>query len=1107
MAELYSFGAWVRRRRKSLDLTQAELANRVGCAESMLRKIEADARRPSRQVAERLANALELPAAERDAFLKAARAELVVDQLALPPQPVVQPHAPVSLPSGTVTFLFTDIESSTRLWEQHPQAMQQVLARHDAILRETVTAHGGSVVKTTGDGLHVTFARAMEALHAALAAQRALAAEAWGAVGRLGVRMVLHTGVAEERDGDYYGPALNRAARLLDAGHGGQVLLSQATEQLIRDYLPPGVTLRDLGTHHLKDLDRPEHLFQLLAPDLPAEFPPLRTLERSSHRLPAQATALIGRQREVQALCDLVRHDGVRLVTLTGPGGIGKTRLALQVAADLTAAFADGVHFVNLAPVSDPELVVTTIAQVLGVREAEGRPLAQELSVYLRSKHVLLVLDNFEQVVAAALLVGELLAAAPGLKVLVTSREPLHLAGEHEYAVPPLLVPDPQSLPLPECLAEYEAVQLFLARAQRVKADFAVTSESAPAIATICHRLDGLPLAIELAAARVKLLSPHALLARLDQRLTLLTGGARDAPVRQQTMRATIDWSYQLLDAGEQLLFARFGVFVGGCTLEAAEAVCNTDGGLPVDVLEGTSALVDKSLVKQGAGAAGEPRFTMLETIRAYALEHLAASGEETAARHAHLAYYLALAEAAEPHLSGAGQERWLQHLETEHDNLRQALHWSLEQGDATTALRLGGALWRFWYVRSHLGEGRRWLEQALEVSQGAAASLRLKALLGAGLLTHYLGDFSRAGGLFGDSLALARQLDDQAGIAEALKGLALVARNGGNYAAARAMYTEALALLRPLGDRGAIAHALAYQAAAAWTQADYGAARSLAEEGLALYRELGDRQGIATAANIRGYVAAAEHDDATAHALQSESLLLYRQLGDRRGSAKALNGLSEVAFDRGDYALARALGEESVALFRQVGDMWCIVEGLEQLARLAAVEGQHAPTLDDSRRAVQIYGAAEALRIAIGAPLPPHHSKAYHAAILPAVRNRLGEEAFGAAWRAGRTLSLEQAIALAMTAPHDRPGADAGVAPAAVSRGRMDAREYLGDLTAREIEVLRLVAEGLTDAQVALKLTISPRTVQRHLSAIYSKLQVTSRTAAARLAIAQGLG
>jgi len=628
------------------------------------------------------------------------------------------------LPTGTVTFFFTDIEGSTRLWEQYPEAMKKALARHDALLRAAIEAHDGYVFKTVGDAFCAAFDTAPDALAAALAAQRALHAEAWGEVGSIRVRIALHTGAAEEREGDYFGQPLNRVARLLSAGHGGQVLLSQTIYDLVRDALPAGASLRDLGERRLKDLQRPERIFQLVVPDLPADFPSLKTLDNRPNNLPAQAALLVGREKEIEAVRGRLLRPDVRLLTLTGPGGTGKTRLALQVAAEVLDDFEHGVFFVALAPISDPGLVVPTMAQTLGLKETAGQPLIETLKDYLRDRALMLVLDNFEQVLAAASRVAELLAAGPQLKVLVTSRAVLRVYGEHEFPVPPLTLPDPQRLPPPERLTQYEAVRLFIERALAVKPDFAVTNDNAPAVAEICRRLDGLPLALELAAARIRLLPPQAMLARLERRLPLLTGGARDLPARQQTLRNAIAWGYDLLGPGEQTLFRRLAVFVGGCTLEAAEAV----GGGAVEVLDGIESLVGKSLLRQEEGVGGEPWFAMLETIREFALERLEESGEAEAIRRQHAAHYLELAEQAESALKGSQQMAWLEQLEREHDNLRAALRRSVERGEAEYGLRLGGALGRFWWMHGYLIEGRAWLT-ALLALPGASSSTAARAL------------------------------------------------------------------------------------------------------------------------------------------------------------------------------------------------------------------------------------------------------------------------------------------------------------------------------------------------------------------------------------------
>src|SRR5438876_5052895 len=646
------------------------------------------------------------------------------------------------LPTGTITLLFTDIEGSTLLLQQLGEQYSHVLAQCRQLLHAAFQPFHGHEVDTQGDSVFFAFARATDAVSAAVAAQRTLASHPWpeGAVVR--VRMGLHSGEPERTADGYVGLDVHLAARIMSAGHGGQVLLSQTTRHLVEQHLPAGVSLRDLGEHRLKDLPRKSHLFQLVIADLPADFHPLKTLDTHLHNLPVQPTPLIGREREVAAVQQLLLREDVRLLTLTGPGGSGKTRMALHVAAELSDHFTDGISLVNLAPISDAELVVPTIAQTLGVKESPTRSMVEQLQAFLQEKQVLLVLDNFEQVVSAACILSDLLARCSHLKLLVTSREVLHLAAEHEFAVPPLSLPDLNHLPDLVTLSHYEAVALFIARAQALMPDFQVSNASAPAVAEICARLDGLPLAIELAAARIKLLPPPALLARLYQRLAVLTSGGRDAPARQQTLRKTIEWSYQLLDAGEQQLFRRLSVFVGGCTLQAIEAVCAALDTQPpaVPVLDGAASLLDKSLLRQTEQEAAEPRFAMLETIREYGRETLAASGEAEVAHQAHAAYSLVLAEAAELAWNGPQQEGWFARRAGGHDALRASMNWLLERGEEEMALRLGTALWWFWYTQEHLHEGWNVLERALERSEGMAVPLRARALGATGSLAASLG-------------------------------------------------------------------------------------------------------------------------------------------------------------------------------------------------------------------------------------------------------------------------------------------------------------------------------------------------------------------------------
>jgi predicted ATPase/class 3 adenylate cyclase len=636
-----------------------------------------------------------------------------------------------NLPTSTITLLFTDIEGSTRLLTRSGDRYGEVLAECRRLLRGVFERWHGREVDTQGDAFFVVFARAADAVSAAVEAQRALAVHAWPEGITVHVRMGLDTGEPFLLSEGYVGVDVHIAARIMSAGHGGQVLLSQATRELVEHALPGGVSLRDLGEHRLKDFQRPNRLFQLLIAGLPVDFPPLKTHSPHPNHMPVQSTQFIGREKEVAAVMRLLRREDVRLVTLTGPGGTGKTRLALQVVAELSDLFADGISFVDLAPVNDPALVIVAIVQSLGFREVGGQPPLERLRDELLGKHMLLLLDNFEQVVSTAVHVADLLATCAQLKVLVTSRVVMHIQAEHEFFVPPLSLPDPNQMPDLAALSQYESVALFLRRAQRARPDFGVTNANASAVAEICVRLDGLPLAIELAAARMKLLSPEALLARLDQPLHVLTSGPRDVVERQQTLRNTIEWSYQLLDAKAQQLFRRLSVFVGGCRLSAIEATSSGDEA--ESILNTLAFLADNSLLLSvEQRVVQEPRFAMLETIREYALGRLEAFGETEVARRAHAAYFLQLAEEAEAGMEGPQQAVLLERLEQEHDNLRAAMQWSLEHaGDGRAmALRLGGALYAFWFVRAYFSEGRDFLERALSRSDEVAAPVRAKAYM-----------------------------------------------------------------------------------------------------------------------------------------------------------------------------------------------------------------------------------------------------------------------------------------------------------------------------------------------------------------------------------------
>jgi predicted ATPase/class 3 adenylate cyclase len=609
--------------------------------------------------------------------------------------------------SRTLTFLFTDLAGSTRLWERFPQAMTRALERHDAILQAAVVGSNGHVVKTTGDGLMAVFGSARDAVSACATAQQAIANEPWDETGALEVRMGVHTGEAEVRDGDYYGPTVIRTARIMSAGHGGQVLLSAAAAGLVMDQLPNGATLRDLGEHRLKDLGRPERVFQLVQPGLASSFPPLSSLDHRPNNLPSQASAFVGRVAELEEIRKRLEDAHARLLTLTGPGGTGKTRLALQAAADQIDRFEDGVFFVDLSSIRDTDSVLVAIARAIGLNEAGDEPLGEEVGSQLRERRVLLVLDNFEQVTVAAPMVVQLVHECPGLKVLVTSREALRVRGEHVFSVPPLSLPKAEpGRSSAEQLARYEAIQLFVDRAQAVSSDFDLTDENAEAVTQICLRLDGLPLAIELATARINLFSPEALRDRLGSRLQLLRSGARDLPVRQQTLRATIEWSYQLLEPGERRLFELLSTF-SGTGLEAVEVVVGRVNGLNgtgVDTVDGLTSLLDKSLIQQVNPGVGEPRLLMLETIKEYASERLRELPEFcSAARRAHATYFADFAQQQWEHLTGPRREPALAAMATDIENLRIAWRYWVTEGDLDQLNKLVDSLWllydaRGWY-------------------------------------------------------------------------------------------------------------------------------------------------------------------------------------------------------------------------------------------------------------------------------------------------------------------------------------------------------------------------------------------------------------------------
>jgi predicted ATPase/class 3 adenylate cyclase/DNA-binding CsgD family transcriptional regulator len=1070
------------------------------------------------------------------------------------------------LPTGTVTLLLADVEGSTRLWETQPEEMAAVIARLDRTVSEAIATHDGirPVEQGEGDSFVIAFARASDAVACALDLQRAPLAP-------IRLRIGIHTGEVRLRDeGNYIGPTINRTARLRELAHGGQTVLSGATELMVVDQLPPDVTLTDLGTHHLRDLPRPERVVQLCHPDLRNEFPPLRTPKALvSHNLPAQLTSFVGRQAEIKSLREALETN--RLVTLTGAGGAGKTRLAVHVAADLAEKYSDGICYVDLAPITHPAVVPVTAARALGLPDQPGRSTIDTLQQHLRDRHMLLVLDNCEHLLdASASLVAALLGAAPRLTVLATSREPLGVTGEAGWQVPSLSLSD-------------DAIELFADRARLARTGFTVNDDNAGAVTEICRRLDGMPLAIELAAARVRTLSLTEIVDSLHDRFRLLTGGSRIAVRRQQTLRASVDWSHALLTDTERVLFRRLAVFLGGFDLDAAQAVTGADGVERYQVLDQLTLLVDKSLVA-AENTGGTTRYRLLETVRQYALEKLGESGEADAVRSRHRDYYTSMAALLDAP-ARTDYQQLLDQAEVEMDNLRSALGWNLEESDTERALSLASSLQPLWLTRGRVLEGRAWFETV--VAEGdlnnleAAAAVRARALADTAVLNVWVGStIDRAE----RALAIARELGDPALLARALIACGFVAGSRYNAEAARTYFSEAIVLARGLDDRWSLSQILAWQANTAVTVADTVAVRAAGEEGRDLADAIGDRPnsrlcrfdlawGQAFEGDINGAVAAfrgliaeceADHDEmlkpasrmglgvALAHqgevdaaraaadaafetasgldeyfqgmgyAAAAQAALAAGDVGaahdaserawqllsvaqpEMASAQRAFNAV-EVALAEGDLAQARRLADEAVsaatgghrvtALLARAriaiaeGDRVSAEQDAHDALACAANCGAYQPLAGilecladlardvDSQQAARLFGAAEAFRQRMGMVRFKVHQAGYESSVA-ALHNAMDEADFHAAWAEGAALSTEEAIAYAQRGRGERKRPASGWA----------------SLTPAELEVVRLVREGLANKDIATRLFVSPRTVQAHLTHVYAKLGITSR-------------
>ena len=857
--------------------------------------------------------------AEASDVFQRTRARLV-DELGMEPGPQLQallkkilqqdpalaspPSAPAGgagLPSGTVTFLLTDVEGSTRRWDRNPTAMRQAMALHDEILGRLVAARGGIQVESgrEGDSVMAAFTRARDAILCANEMQRELAGNRWPDGADVHVRVAIHSGEAELRGGHYYGPAVYRCARLLVTGFGDQVLVSGATRDLIVDDMPEGVTLRDLGSHRLRDLERPERVYQLLGPGLRIEFPPLKSLDPRRHNLPISPTRFIGRGDKLAEIRD--RLAATRLLTLVGPGGTGKTRLALQAAADLTEEFADGVWLIELASLSEPELVGQTVAATLGVREEGGRPIVKTLTEWLSDKQLLLVVDNCEHLVAAVVEIADrVLRECGGVRLLTTSREALRVDGEVIIKVAPM--------------PEQEAMILFAERSAAVEPTFRLTDDNSASVAQICRRVEGIPLAIELAAGRARMMAPAEILARLQASFGVLAGGSRSADARHETLNAAVDWSYRLLNEDEKRFFRRVSVFMGGFTMEAAEAICAGDGS--GSVLELIGRLVDKSLVSPHEGRAGRTRYSLLEAVREFGLSRLAEDGELERARHLHAAFFVGEAEAASNHPSGTELARRIRRLSDDIDNLRAV--FEADGVSAEITVNLAAALAEFWAARGEFSEGRARLESALQATSMPSLS-RARAMLGAALMTGAQGDQEAASDYCAKSLALSRDLGDLEGEARSLQQLGQIAIQVEDFERARSCLNQALDIATRHGFQRIRMVCLWRLGMAALFTNEVPLAHEYVKASLELGREQSDSEMVAMSLMMLGNVALSERRFLDSEQHLCDSLKVLRQMGSSRSIANLLESLAAVAAATGDRLRALTLGGAAEAVRQRI--------------------------------------------------------------------------------------------------------------------------------------------------------------------------------------------
>jgi predicted ATPase/class 3 adenylate cyclase len=849
----------------------------------------------------------------------------------------------------TLTFLFTDIEGSTASWERAGGAMARALARHDRILQNAIERRGGTVFKTIGDAFCAVFADAAVALEASLEGQRELESEPWPPDCPILVRIAIHSGAAEEREGDYFGPTLNRIARLLSISHGGQVLLSGTARELAQDSLPRDVQLIDLGQHYLRGLTRPERVYQMVAPGLRSRFPALASARAHPNNLPSQLTSFVGRATALNQVEELIAHREVRVLTLTGPGGTGKTRLAIKAAEELLEHFRDGAFLIPLASVTHADLIAPAIAGALGIEVLGSHEGAEAVKSYLRERKLLLVLDNLEQVEGAAPVVADLLTTCPALTILVTSREVLHVYGEQVVVLSPMATPEPDALPPPDELDRFDAIALFVQRAQAARSDFALNADNARDVVEICRRLDGLPLAIELAAARIRLFPPHALLPRLSDRLKLLTGGGRDLPARQQTLRGAIDWSHDLLRPEEKDLFACLSVFSGGCTFEAVEVVC---GNRVPDVLEALTSLIEKSLVREEAD--GEPRFNMLESIREYAAERLEAMSDADAVRSDHARYYAGLDLWGNMFGGVPSRREQIVYLDREHPNLLAAWEW-LRRHDQARAVVLGTSLARYWGLRGRWGDVIRFADDVQEHGSLLPVAERARAFDIAGLIIETYGDHERAALLYDQSYGLRRESGDTTAATEAVAFRAWKGITAGDAALSRQLFDEGFAAIDQTEPDPRMEEALKWLCATAQRLGMYERAELLARQGLTLARKRDNMHDVAARLGDLGDIALKTGDLAKATPFFEESLQIRRSLNDLNCIPHSLEGLGRIALEQGDPETARTLLMERLEIAQKTGSPSQLARSLDLMGHAELAAGDHREAREFFRKCLPL--------------------------------------------------------------------------------------------------------------------------------------------------------